>query len=225
MLSLMVVSISLLFLTFKLNHTSVLETKLQGAQLNPTVQTLSLVDMHPFHKLTNLSFSSDLKLDDCFWQCEHPSGFDAFLDLTPSLQKILLPIGHFPSDLDKTPVDQLAKKLLEQPSFCPNLQDIGSPEYPTDWVAFLQMLTSRCLRSLLSSTGYPKSIHTLHFHVLPHPQIIQQMEDAMSGKLLSYYFIPLCEEGCKYLQEIQDLEAQTHPETKVCIVDAWKVAG
>jgi hypothetical protein len=115
-----------------------------------------------------------------------------------ALQKILLPAGRFPSDLDEGPIDRLVRKLLHRPSLCPNLQDIGSPNYPTDWTAFLWMLTSRSLRSLSSPTGLLKSIHTLRLHVL-HLQIVQQLEDAMSGRRLTlHYSVPPCEEWYIY---------------------------
>ena len=46
--------------------------------------------------------------------------------------------GFFPSDSDETPIDRLAiaRHLLERPSFCPSLQNISSPEYPTDRAVF-----------------------------------------------------------------------------------------
>ena len=170
--------------------------------------------LHLFHKLRNISFTAQSQSSR---EVDLPDGFDALLDMMPSLQKILLPPGCLPSNPDETQIDLLARKLLEQSSFCPNLQDIGSPVFPTDWAVFLQMLASRCLKSLLSPTGYPKSIHTLRFPVLPHPHIIQQLEDAMSGRQLTpYYIIPPCEELCTYTQGKWDPGARTHQKSKVC---------
>jgi hypothetical protein len=192
-----------------------------GEQLDPTtnISPQNLAPLHVFHKLTNLSFTAVF-----FYHGLHdglPDGFaallDALLDATPSLQKILLPVGHFSSSHGEVPIDRLVRKLLHGPSLCPYLQDIASPNFPTDWAAFLWILTGRSLRSLSSSTGLPKSIHTLRFLLLPHPQIVQQLEDAMGGRRLTpHYSIPPCEEWCMHSQGLLNPVARRNQVCFMC---------
>ena len=215
----------------KLNYTETvrlaLEIDMDRAQSDPTQNTASpvknLVSSHIFHKLTSISFYSSLYLFSSqghgFRKFRLPDGFDAVLDMIPSLQRILLPFGHFSSTSDESPIDQLTRRLLEQPSLCSNLQDIGSPQYPTDWTAFLRMLTVRCITSLSSSTSHPRSIHTLHFPLLPHPDIVRQLENAMDcSQVTLHYNIPPCEEQCIYSQGILSPDGSTHPQSKVCFM-------
>lgn len=179
----------------------------------------SKTSLHFFHNLVDLSFDPGPRPGNFFRRSKLADGFDTILDMMPSLQKILLPVGHFSSNPDETPVDQLTRKLLKQPSLCPHLQDIGSHQYPTDWVVFLRMLTSRCLKSLLSPTGSPQAIHTIRFRLLPHPLIVQQLEGIMSGsQLMPYYSIHLCEESCKYSQGALSPNARTDQRNKVCFM-------
>ena len=196
---------------------------MDGAQSDPTQNMSSpvknLVSPHIFHKLTSISFYSSLDQGYGSWEFRLPDGFDAVLDMIPSLQRILLPFGHSSSTSDESPADQLTRRLLEQPSLCPKLQDIGSPQYPTDWTAFLRMLTGRCLTSLSSFTCSPRSIHTLHFPLLPHPDIVRQLENAMScSQFTPHYTIPPCEEQCIYSQGILSPNGSTYPQSKVCFM-------
>ena len=202
-----------------------LKTEPEGAPLlGPTTRISPPLEKEipprVFHKLTNLSFEVMTRLANQPWECELPDGFDILLDKTPALQKILLPAGRFPSNPDEAPIDRLARKILEQPSFCLNLQDIGSSEYPTDWVAFLRMLASRCITSLSSSTGLHKSVHTLRFHLLPHPHIVQQLEGAMTGRRLTpHYFIPPCDELCIHSWLLRGSKAQGRPKKRrICFM-------
>ena len=203
------------------------ESDMDGVESGTTQNTSSpvknLVSSHIFHTLTSISFYSSFyssfSRGHGFRKLELPDGFDAVLGIIPSLQRILLPFGHFSSTSDESPIDQLTRRLLEQPSLCPNLQDIGSPQYPTDWTAFFHMLTGRCLTSLSSSTGNPESIHTLHFPLLPHPDIVRQLENAMSCRHFTpHYTIPPCEEQCIYSQGIPSPNGSTHAESKVCFM-------
>lgn len=165
--------------------------------ISPAVQ--DKIPPHHFDELTNLTLHSVLIDGSLSFKQKLPDEIDALLDMLPSLQKVLLPAGRFQYDPNETPIERLVRKLLERPSFCPSLQDIGSHEFPTNWPTFLRRLASRCVESLSSSTGRPKSIHTLRFHLLPHPDIVRQLEDAMSGRQLTQHCsIPLCEESCKY---------------------------
>jgi hypothetical protein len=193
----------------------------RGGQLDPTtnISPRNLTPLHVFHRLTKLSFTtaSHSYLGRNVFSGRFDALLDALLDATQSLHQILLPAARFPYDLDEVPVNLLVRKLLHRPSLCPNLQDIASPDFPTDWAAFLWMLTSRFLRSLSSSTGLLKSIHTLRFHLLPHPQIIQQLEDAMSGRRLTpHYTIPPCEEWCMHSQGLLNPVARRNQICFMC---------
>ena len=171
------------------------------------------VPFHQFRKLRKVeyfSYSATVFMRDAL-----VDSFITFLEMTPSLVTILLPNGGFLSGPDEAPIDQLARKLLDEPFFCPYLQEISSHEYPNDWITFFRMITGRCLRSLLSFTGLPKSMHTVRFHLLPRPQVVQQLEDSMGGRQLTpQYTIP----PCIYSTGIEDLKAQAHPENKVCFI-------
>ena len=146
-------------------------------------------------------------------------GSMTFLEMVPSLVKIVLPYGRFLYGPDEAPIDRLARQLMERPSFCPNLQEIRSHEYPTDWAVFIQMLKGRYIQSLSSSTGIPKSLHTLGFHLLPHPHLVRWLEDSMRGQqLTSQRAIPPCAHPCICSRSIEDMKAQTHPENKVCFL-------
>ena len=156
------------------------------------------IPLHHFDKLTNLALHSILVHGGSSFVRNLPDEIDAFLDMLPSLQKLLLPAGRFQSDPNETPIERLVRKILERPTFCSNLQDIASHEFPSDWPTFLWGLASRCIESLSSSTGGPKPVHTLRFHFLPHPDIVQQLKDAMSGRQLTpHCFVPPCQEPCK----------------------------
>jgi hypothetical protein len=175
------------------------------------------VPLHQFRNLKHVSFITEEL--DVFVPQALIDGFITFLEMTPSLVTILLPYGRFLFGPDEVPIDRLAKKLMERPSFCPNIQEIGSHEYPTDWVSFLQMLTGRFQQSLLSSTGLPKSIRTLRFHLLPHPHIVQQLEDSMRCLQLTLrYSVPPCIDPCIYSRGIQHPKARAHRKNKVCFM-------
>jgi hypothetical protein len=189
-----------------------------GAELETALGFFkSRVQFHQFRNLRNVQFVSDTNA--ALMRHALVDGFMTFLEMVPSLVTILLPYGRFLYGPDEAPIDRLARKLMEQPSFCPNLQDISSHEYPTDWALFLQMLTSRYIQSLSSSTDLPKSLHTLRFHLLPHAQLVQKLEDGMKGQqLTSQHAVPPCVDPCICSRSIEDMKAQTHPEGKVCFL-------
>lgn len=172
-----------------------------------------------FCKLTTLLFEENIDLLEHFWERKYSDGFETLLDMLPSLQRILLPPGRFLSELSETPIDRLARHLLVRPACCPALRDVGCLEYPTKWAAFLQMLTSRWLHSLLPAAPPLTPIHTLRFRRLPHAHIVQQLEDAMSGRrLIPHPCLPSCDPLCIHSRGIRDPQIQSYPINKVCFM-------
>ena len=105
--------------------------------------------------------------------------FPDILTACPALERLTLPAVFS----NNSPyVDQLVRKISENPTLCPNLQEIRTCDYPNDWSNFLKFLRDRKRASMLSSTAL-RPIHALHFPITPHTSIVEQLQDAMLGKV------------------------------------------
>ena len=109
-----------------------------------------------------------------------PGIFTAF----PALERITLPAVSFN---DSPYIDQLVKKISEIPSLCPNLEEIRTRDYPNEWSNLLKFLRDRKRASILSNSTM-RPIHALHFPITPHGSIVEQLQDAMLGKVSTKSF-------------------------------------
>ena len=106
----------------------------------------------------------------------------------PALERVTLPAVSF----NNTPyIDQLVKKISENPTLCPNLQEIRTCDYPNEWSILLKFLRDRKRDSMLSNPAL-RPIHALHFPITPHGSIVEQLQDAMLGKVSIKSFPVLC---------------------------------
>ena len=113
-----------------------------------------------------------------------PGIFTAF----PALERVTLPAVPF----NNPPyIDQLVKKFTENPTLCPNLQEIRTRDYPNDWSNLLKFLRDRKRASMLSNHAL-RPIHALHFPITPHGSIVERLQDAMLGKVSIKAFPALC---------------------------------
>ena len=114
-----------------------------------------------------------------------PGIFSAF----PALERVTLPAVSF----NNSPyIDQLVKEISENPTLCPNLQEIRTRDYPNDWSNLLKFLRDRKRVSMLSNPAL-RPIHALHFPITPHGSIVEQLQDAMLGKVSNKPFPALCQ--------------------------------
>ena len=114
--------------------------------------------------------------------------FTGILTSFPALERVTLPLVPF----NNSPyIDQLVKTISENPTLCPNLQEIRTGDYPNDWSNLLKFLRDRKRASMLSNPAL-RPIHALHFPITPHGSIVEQLQDAMLGKVLIKPFPALC---------------------------------
>ena len=113
-----------------------------------------------------------------------PDIFTAF----PALERVTLPAVSFN---DSPYIDQLVKAISEIPTLCPSLQEIRTRDYPNEWSNLLKFLRDRKRVSILSDPTL-RPIHALHFPITPHGSIVEQLQDAMLGKVSIKYFPALC---------------------------------
>jgi len=105
--------------------------------------------------------------------------FPDMLTALPALERVTLPTVSF----NNSPyIDQLVNKISEIPTLCPHLQEIRTRDYPNEWSNLLKFLRDRKRASLLSDPTF-RPIHTLHFPITPHRSIVEQLQDAMLGKV------------------------------------------
>ena len=98
----------------------------------------------------------------------------------PALERVTLPGVFF----NNSPyIDQLVKMISENPTLCPNLQEIRTRDYPNDWSNLLKFLRDRKRASILSNSAALRPIHALHFPITPHASIVEQLQEAMLGKV------------------------------------------
>ena len=108
-----------------------------------------------------------------------PPYFPGIFDAIPALERVTLP----PVSFNNPPyIDQLVAKISENPMLCPNLQEIRTCDYPNDWSNLLRFLRDRKRAPILSNTA-SRPIHALHFPITPHNSIVEQLRDAMLGKV------------------------------------------
>ena len=123
----------------------------------------------------------------------HPIGvfpyFPGILTSFPALERVTLP----PIPFNNSPyIDQLVKEISENPTLCPNLQEIRTRDYPNDWSNLLKFLRDRKRASMLSNPAL-RPIHALHLPFAPHGSIVEQLQDAMLGKVSIKPFPALCQ--------------------------------
>ena len=129
----------------------------------------------PFEHVTDFEFtvSSDYGPD--------PRALPSFASIFtafPALERVALPSVL----VNESPyIDQLVKKISENPTLCPNLQEIRTRDYPNEWSNLLKFLRERKRASMLSNPTL-RPIHALHFPITPHGSIVEQLQDAMLGK-------------------------------------------
>jgi len=105
--------------------------------------------------------------------------FPDMLIALPALEQVTLPTVSF----KVTPyIDQLVNKISEIPTLCPHLQEIRTRDYPNEWPNLLKFLRDRKRASLLSDPTL-RPIHALYFPITPHASIVEQLQDAMLGKV------------------------------------------
>ena len=114
--------------------------------------------------------------------------FPDTLTAFPALERVTLPAVSFN---DSTYIDQLVNKISENHTLCRNLQEIRTYDYPNDWSNLFKFLRDRKRASMLSNTA-PQPIHALHFHTTPHASIVEQLQDAMLGKVSTKSFPAIC---------------------------------
>jgi hypothetical protein len=104
--------------------------------------------------------------------------FPDMLTALPALERITLPAVSF----DAPYIDHLVQRISEIPTLCSNLQVIRTRDYPTEWSNLLKFLRDRKRASILSNPTL-RPIRSLHFPITPHGSIVEQLQDAMLGKV------------------------------------------
>jgi len=116
------------------------------------------------------------------------SYFPDMLAALPALERVTLPAVSF----KVTPyIDQLVKRISEIPTLCPHLQEIRTRDYPNEWSNLLKFLRDRKRASIFSDPTL-QPIRALHFPITPHGSIVEQLQDAMLGKVSIKSFPELC---------------------------------
>ena len=143
------------------------------------------------HALTTFEHLKDFEFEASVASDSHPSVlpyFPGILTAFPALERITPPAVSFN---DSPYIDQLVKKLSETPTLCPNLQEIRTRDYPNKWSNLLKFLRHRKRASILSNSAL-RPIHALHFPITPHGSIVEQLQDAMMGRVSTESFHALC---------------------------------
>ena len=150
---------------------------LHGAPFDPLVTRPPTFPALTFNHLKDFEFEMSTASDS------YPLGvlpyFPGIFTAFPALERVTLPAVSFN---DSPYIDQLVKKLSESPTLCPNLQEIRTRDYPNEWSVLLKFLRDRKRASILSSPVL-RPIHALHFPITPHGSIVEQLQDAMLGKV------------------------------------------
>ena len=153
------------------------DTDLHEAPSHPVVISASAFPVLTFENLKDFEFGvSPLS-------GSHPIRvlpyFPDMLIALPALARVTLPAVSFK---DSPYIDQLVKKISEIPTVCPHLQEIRTRDYPNEWSNLFKFLRDRKRASLLSDPTI-RPIHALHFFITPHSSIVEQLQDAMQGKV------------------------------------------
>jgi len=152
------------------------DTDLHEAPSDPVVTSAPTFPAIAFKNLTVLEFQAS-RLSGLY-----PPVLPHFPDMLaalPALEQVTLPAVSF----GVTPyIDQLVNRISEIPTLCPHLQEIRTRDYPNEWLNLLKFLRDRKRASLLSDPTL-RPIHALHFPITPHGSIVEQLQDAMLGKV------------------------------------------
>jgi len=145
-----------------------------------------------FNHITELSFDNPLR-----GRQPHVAVLNHFCDFLatlPSVRKLAFP----PVTFELVPyIDLLIERMTNDPTFCPQLEDISNRDYPSSWSGLTQMLYLRNISALLSVDGCLRRIQVLRFWRLPHPLVVTHLSIAMGAKLTSSgHHIPDCPEVC-----------------------------
>jgi len=153
------------------------DVDLHEAPSDPVVTSASTFPVLTFENLKDFEFGvSPLS-------SSHPIRvlpyFPDMLTALPALERVTLPAVSFK---DSPYIDQLVKKISEIPTLCPHLQEIRTRDYPNEWSNLFKFLRDRKRASILSDPTI-RPIHALHFFITPHSSIVEQLQDAMQGKV------------------------------------------
>ena len=153
------------------------DTDLRGAPSDPVVTRARTFPALTFEHLEVFQFGVSTAFDSHLVRV-FPY-FPGILTAFPALERVALP----PVSFNNSPyIDQLVKTISENPALCPNLQEIRTRDYPNDWSILLKFLRDRKRASILSNPAL-RPIHALHFPITPHASIVEQLQDAMLGKV------------------------------------------
>ena len=163
------------------------DADLHEAPFDPVLTRAPTTPALTFEHLKDFEFRVALASD------LHPIGvfpcFPGILTAFPALERVTLP----PIPFNNSPyIDQLVKKISTNPTLCPNLQEIRTRDYPNDWSNLLKFLRDRKRASMLSNPAL-RPIHAIHFPITPHGSIVEQLQDAMLGKVSIKPFPALCQ--------------------------------
>jgi len=151
-------------------------TDLHEAPSDPVVTSAPTFPASTFKNLTALEFKVS-RVSGLY-----PPVLPYFPDMLialPALERVTLPAVTF----KVTPyIDQLVNRISKIPTLCPHLQEIRTCDYPNEWSNLLKLLRDRKRASLLSDPTL-RPIHALHFPITPHGSIVEQLQDAMLGKV------------------------------------------
>ena len=164
-----------------------IDTNLREAPSDPVVICAPTFPALTFEHLRDFEFWV-ISASDPHHIRNFPNTFTAFPALPyfsdiftafPALERVTLPAVSFNSS---PYIDQLVKMIAENPTLCPNLQEIRTCDYPNEWSTLLKFLRDRKRVSILSNPTL-RPIHALHFPITPHGSIVEQLQDAMLGKV------------------------------------------
>ena len=153
------------------------DTDLHEAPSDPVVTRTPTFPALTFQHLKDFEFHVFTTSDS------HPTRvlpyFSGIFTAFPALERVTLPIVPF----DESPyIDQLVEELSKIPTLCPNLQEIRTCDYPNEWSNLLRFLRDRNRASIFCNPTL-RPIHALHFPITPHGSIVEQLQDAMLGKV------------------------------------------
>ena len=173
----------------------------------PTFPALTFQHLKDFEfKVFTTSYSQPTRVLPYF-----PGIFTTF----PALERVTLPTVPF----NESPyIDQLVKTISDLPTLCPNLQEIRTRDYPNEWSNLLKFLRDRKRASMLSIPTL-RPIHTLHFPITPHGSIVEQLQDAMLGKVSTKSFPALCPQPLPINSTLEHIEWSRGKNTKVGSVE------
>ena len=185
------------------------DTNLHGPPSDPVVTHVPTFPALTFEHL------EDFEFEVFTTSHSHPTrvlpDFPSIFTTFPALERITLPAVSFN---DSPYIDQLVKKFSEIPTLCPNLQEIRSRDYPNEWSNLLKFLRDRKRASILTNSAL-RPIHSLHFPITPHGSIVEQLQDAMLGKVSIKPFPALCPWPLRIDPTLVDIASARKEDTRV----------